>query len=206
MEYQLLTLQTTMMEFFGADSRNYFMGRNTSGIEILTNRKNVERLTDGYRICKIQDYLRYHVNFPVCVGYGIGKELQEARLHAKKALAESQKSDSKKSFLINEQDVLTGPLAVWGHRTEKGSAVHKVEKQENKKTVVAAYKVKEVLKVIKEMEEQQITSQELADRLYITKRSANRILSALEEQGVVEVVRTRLTSSKGRPERVYKIV
>ena len=45
----------------------------------------------------------------------------------------------------------------------------------------------------------------MAEELRITKRSANRILSAMEEQSAVEIVGTRPTSAKGRPERVYKI-
>ena len=79
------------------------------------------------------------------------------------------------------------------------------EKTAEKKMVVPDYKVKEVLMVIDAMEEKRITSQELAEQLQITKRSANRILSALEEQGVVEIKKTRATSAKGRPERVYGI-
>ena len=69
---------------------------------------------------------------------------------------------------------------------------------------VPEYKVKEVVKLIETTKEGQITAQELAENLGITKRSANRILSALEEQGVVEIVGTRATSAKGRPERIYK--
>ena len=71
---------------------------------------------------------------------------------------------------------------------------------------VPEYKKKEVLKIIEATQEGQITAQQLAECLRITKRSANRILSALEEQGVVEITKTRATSAKGRPERIYKIV
>lgn len=202
-EYQLLTLQTTMMEFFGADSRSYFMGRNTSGIEILTDRKNIEKLTDGYRNCKIQDYLRYHVSFPVCVGYGIGKELHDARVNARKALVLSQKSEKRESFLINEKNVVLEPLGVLQQHTVIEKVIDRTDKQENKKASVPEYKKKEVLKIMQDTLEQQITAQELADKLFITKRSANRLLSALKEEEVVEVVKTRATSTKGRPERVY---
>lgn len=37
MEYQLLALQTALMEFMGANSQDYFVGRSAASIEILTN-------------------------------------------------------------------------------------------------------------------------------------------------------------------------
>lgn len=211
LEYHLLTLQAALMEFFGASSQDYFFGRNASGIEILTNRKNIEKLTENYTVCKIQGQLSEHANFPVCVGYGIGRDLQQARVNAGKALAESGRSPVRASFIVNEYEKLVGPLQTSEPTQEDMLMTSDINmkweiKTEAKKMVVPEYKIKEVLSMIRGTAEQQITSQELAEKLGITKRSANRILSAMEEQGVVEIAKTRPTSAKGRPERIYRII
>ncbi len=202
-EYQLVTLQAALMEFMGETSLDYFLGRNSFGIEILTNRKTIENLTNGYRVCQIKNWLSQNVNFSVCIGYGIGQDLQQARTNARKASLESQKSSIKASFVMNEYGVLMGPLMILKQKVMENIA-SKTAKQETKKMVIAEYKIKEVLSVIRETSKKQITSQELADKLGITKRSANRILSAMEENSIIEVIKTRQTSAKGRPERVYQ--
>ena len=49
-----------------------------------------------------------------------------------------------------------------------------------------------------------MTSEELAQRLNITARSVNRIITRLEEEGCVTIVGKRSTG-KGRPARVMKL-
>ena len=49
----------------------------------------------------------------------------------------------------------------------------------------------------------EITAQELAFRLGVTKRSANRMLAALEKEGVLQVSYKKRTTSRGRPESVF---
>ncbi len=205
MEYQLLALQTALMEFMGANSQDYFVGRSAASIEILTNRKNVEMITEGYQVCKIKNQLHTNVNFPICVGYGIGQNLYQARKNAKKALEESVKSLIKASFVVNEYDKLIGPLICLKSK-RKEVLEHIDSNKDLKKPIVAEYKRKEVLLAIRESEEKQITSERLAEQLGITKRSANRILSAMEEHNIIEVIGTRQTSKKGRPERIYREV
>lgn len=203
LEYRLLTLQAALMGFMGAASQDYFLGRSSSGIEILTNRKNIENLTENYTGCKIQSQLNQHVNFKICIGYGIGRNLQQARGNARKAMEYSKRNQGRTSFLVNEDGVMLKSLVnIQSQHVETYPPVE--VKPENKKIFVPEYKIREVFHAIEEMEEKQITSQELAGKLNITKRSANRILSAMEAQGIIEVAATRPTSAKGRPERIYR--
>lgn len=98
-----------------------------------------------------------------------------------------------------------GPLI--SLKSKRKELIENIKGNENlKKPIVADYKIKEVLLVIRESEEKQITSEKLAEQLGITKRSANRILSVMEENNIIELVGTRQTSKKGRPERIYSEV
>ena len=203
LEYQLLALQAALMEYLSADSQDYFIGRNVSGIEILTNRRYIEKITEHYQICKLAGGLG--LNYKVNIGYGLGQELQQARINARRALEKADKYKGGSSFIAMEEGIIPKTL----NRIKINSAeIQDVQKEkiETKKMKVPEYKVKEVVKIIEKTQEGQITAQELAESLGITKRSSNRILSALEEQGVVEIAKTRATSAKGRPERIYKIL
>lgn len=203
MEYQIVTLQAVLMEHLGTTASDYFVGRSSSGIIIMTNRKNIEKLTEHYTVCKLQSYLRQQLSFKTYIGYGVGKNVQQSRSNAEKAMRQSAKSPDGGSFVINEEGALIGPLALLGKETSPFSTAAP-EGAVEKKSTIPDYKAREVLEIMNEASEQEITSQELADTLEITKRSANRILSAMESQGLIQIVRTRATSAKGRPERVYR--
>ena len=117
-------------------------------------------------------------------------------------MAESKKNCIEGSFIINEYGVLLSPLKINKLKLTK----IKERKQEEKNPTIAEYKIKQVISAIRETKGQQITAKELADKLQITKRSANRILSAMEKLNKVEVVKNKQMGEKGRPSRIYKEV
>ncbi len=204
-EYQLLALQAALMEYMGADSQDYFIGRNTAGIEILTSRRYMEKITEHYSLCKLSRHLE--MNFQINIGYGVGQDLQQARMNAKRALEKASESMGGASFVAEDEGIIPKRLIRVPKKNASALLIQKTETEaETKKMTVPEYKIREVLKVTEEMNEGQITSQELSEKLGITKRSANRILSAMEEQGVLEISGTRATSVKGRPERIYRPV
>lgn len=87
---QFERIYADVVEMFGIDLKTYLMhdfstplsittnqivyeiGRNASGIEILTSRRYVEKLTDHYQVCKLAGGLG--VNHAVNIGYGVGQE------------------------------------------------------------------------------------------------------------------------------------
>jgi response regulator of citrate/malate metabolism len=87
----------------------------------------------------------------------------------------------------------------------KDSLSTEQKKKVEKKPLLSEYKMQQILDAVKNSPGQQITAAQLADQLMITKRSANRLLSAMEEEGRIVVAGTRATAAKGRPERIYQI-
>ena len=59
------------------------------------------------------------------------------------------------------------------------------------------------MSALEESAEIEITAQELAFRLGVTKRSANRFLSTLEREEILKVAYKKRTTSRGRPESVF---
>ena len=60
-----------------------------------------------------------------------------------------------------------------------------------------------MLEVLGAMPNGRLTSQELAERLAITRRSANYFLKAMTQTGILQVVDMHRAAGRGRPEQVY---
>ena len=72
------------------------------------------------------------------------------------------------------------------------------------KSSLSPITVSKVLSALEASPGKEISAQELAYRLGITKRSANRFLSTLESEGAIEVAYKKRSTSRGRPESVFK--
>ncbi len=197
-DYHLLTMQTALMDFIGTDVQDYFLRQTETGFEILTSRKLMARITEDFRVCGIRSHLRLSVSTPFFIGYGLGNNMQNARTNARHALETAMAQELDCSFVRDEQGMSIGPLAI--RETRRPNRNNPAKPQ------VAPGKVQEVLTIIRNTPDQQITSKELAEQLQITKRSANRILTAMEEDHILKVSGTRSNFSKGRPERIFIII
>ncbi|MED9948077.1 MAG: winged helix-turn-helix transcriptional regulator, partial [Peptacetobacter hiranonis] len=65
--------------------------------------------------------------------------------------------------------------------------------------------IQKLVSIVKMKDSNKITSVDLAERLGVTVRNANRILGNLEKGGVAEVVYTESVATKGRPVKVYEL-
>ena len=71
------------------------------------------------------------------------------------------------------------------------------------KSKLSPITVSKVMSALEASAEKEITAQELAFRLGVTKRSANRFLSTLEREEILKVAYKKRTTSRGRPESVF---
>lgn len=184
---------------------DYLVHEKYFGYEIITNRKTVELITEGFTMCKLQDFLKGRIDFDVHIGYGIGASLYQARINAVDANREAAVSLSSSSCLINERDELISSLKSFQPFVISRTATESV-KRLSKLSGLSTLTIQKIFSVGKAMENNMITSEEMAHRLAVTKRSANRFLSALKNCGLAEVAEQKQTTTKGRPELVYKIL
>ena len=174
------------------------------GFEILTNRLSVAKVTDNLKTCRLQEFVKGRLDFDVQVGYGIGGNMYQARINAVDAGREAARLPFGASCLINDRDELIGPL-----KSETKLVVSREVsgpvKTAAKKSGLSYLTVQKVLAAVKSTRDGRITARELAHKLSITPRSANRFLSALSEAGLARAVEVRRGTTKGRPERVYLV-
>lgn len=203
-EQRCILLNTAVTRLLGGSPLDYVLRQSRFGIEVLTNRRTVSGLTCAGTACRVKHSLSQSLDFPVCIGYGIGHDLYHARINAQNANRESELHPSHDSFLLDEQDRLIGPL---GNSTPVivPDTSDELSYQTVKSSSLSPLTVQKILAVFKDAPNCRLTSRELADRLSITQRSANRYLSNLEKADLLEVCSERRTTSKGRPERIYRV-
>ena len=73
------------------------------------------------------------------------------------------------------------------------------------KACISSNTMRKIMFIVDFNQSAELTAPELAHFLGVTVRNANRILASLTENGVAEVIGTRLISSTGRPSKVYRL-
>lgn len=203
-EEQLAALKKALQRFNSVHQLNYIIQSKPSGLELLCSRNTIDFITEKMTTCNLQSFLATRLNFQVAVGYGLGENMYQARINAVDAGREALQHGGGASYLINERDELVSPLQSGGTLVVPRKAPENVQKLA-KRTGLSSFTVQKVFAAAATMPGYRITSQELADKLSVTKRSANRFLRALHEAGQATVVGQKKSTTMGRPERIYKL-
>lgn len=204
LEKRYIMMDEALLDFNGSSLMEYVIQRNALGFEILTNRKNIEEKTLNYTACTLRRFLKDRFDFKIYIGYGIGNDMYQARMNAIDANRESMISNMEGSFLINNFNELIGPLGSSNNFTVVDNISKNIENK-TKNISLSPITIRKVVSVFNSMNGREVTARELATKLSITQRSANRFLSAMEKGSMIKIIGERRITTKGRPERVYKL-
>lgn len=200
LESNYVRLENMVMEIFGNSITEFSLHRYHYGLEILAAKKEIIKMTDNLSKDGLLTELRKRkAGWNFCIGYGFGAGLAQARLNALNACHEAELKKNT-SYLITEREELIGPLA----SEQLDAFTIDNQSYRNVKSSLSPITVSKVLSALEASPGKEISAQELAYRLGITKRSANRFLSTLESEGAIEVAYKKRSTSRGRPESVFK--
>lgn len=169
---------------------------------LYTSVQTLRVITDNYESCQLCSYLNSRMDCRFIAGYGIGSTLKHAQDNVQIALREAKFSGY--SYIKDAGGNLIGPLGRETRMvvdTKAFSNISRIAKHCNLSTMT----VQKLIASVKQSGSDKITTPELAKRLGITIRNANRILSNLRSGGVAVPVYTQTTNSRGRPVQVYSL-
>lgn len=204
LEKQYTHLERILSEYNQESLTGFVIQRGENYIHIFSHFKEIRSITDGFQTCSLKTFIRKKFGFPVCIGYGLGKDVSHAMLNAISANRESCSNPNGYSFLINERSEIVGPLRE-GKAITISTTVTPYIQQISEKVNLSTMTVQRILSALARLGSEQVTSQSLASTLNITVRSANRLLSNLLKYGEAEILYEKQNATKGRPERVYRI-
>lgn len=201
-EVQMSHLHKCLMDFSRENVTDFLLQKSPQGFDIYTNLNTVRRITNGFSACRLRHYLCEHLDSGICIGYGIGNSVFEAKENAQDAGHEARSGGS--SYIITESGERIGPLDSQHILTLPGDPTP--EQQEAAHCCgLSPITVQKLCSVLQIMQTNVITSRELASKLDVTVVNANRVLNSLVEGGYAETTFNKSTISRGRPSKVYRI-
>ncbi|TBL79446.1 hypothetical protein [Paenibacillus thalictri] len=139
------------------------------------------------------------------IGIGFGVTVLAAERNAQLALQHARSGGNFSAVLVKDTGEIEGPLQQdksinFHYRTEDMQFRDLL-----KKAGVTVTTYNKLLSVQKNVGQDSISASLIAETLSMTKRNARRILTDLEEHGLVELIGEEAPTNRGRPRKIYRI-
>lgn len=200
---QLDALHEKLELFLRENLLDCMLQKKSDSCEFFTTVSVVQYLTDHGRASRLSAWLDGELAFPTAVGYGIGRDLNQAVYNAQAARKEAEFVG--KSFIRNEKEALIGPLGAEKAMVVEYGSVQGVG-EIARRCGLSTLTIQKVAASARQSGSRKITTQELAGCFGVTVRNANRILGRLVEGGYARVAYFQTANSKGRPVKVYELM
>lgn len=201
LEYRQISLYKAILDLKQQHS-HIIVHREATAMMILTTHAHFITLTKNRTTCELVAYLEKQLSFPVKVGWGVGRTLQESREFAQQAV---QRCTSKhtEGYMKGETYEI-GPLLAGVSLQYDASRQAQLKAMSVSKQLPFA-QLQKIDAVIQTLQTPILNGELLADHLNMTVRSANRILQNLCQKKLATELPTVVSSTRGRPKKFYKI-
>ncbi len=172
---------------------------------IFCNREGFERETDHSSRLNILDTIAENQIVYASIGIGYGRTFKEAIKHSVIASIKAEKAKRNCAYISDDPDRVTGPLLPSNETPGLDGTVYdaRLEKVASRSSINidTIYKINSALRA-----GNNYTSSEVAQIIGVTRRSANRILAKLEENGFAESTSSKPSGRRGRPSRIIRFL
>ncbi len=200
-DWEMISLHKALLEFKQQEISDMLIQQEKDGLTVMMSLKKSRRIEMGFS-GKIENYLEKVLDFKTDIGYGIEKSIIKAHNNARKAKKESVIYE--KSFLIDENNRMIGPL-LSDHEITVSQDITSEIKDIARQAHLSTLTIQKLMSIKKLTGSKEITSQEIAGHLNMTIRNANRILANLEQSNLAHLIYEKSSNSKGRPVKVYEL-
>ncbi|QHE62662.1 transcriptional regulator [Rossellomorea vietnamensis] len=138
-------------------------------------------------------------------GFGYGHTAAEAETNAEIALSFARKADSNScAFILNEEKELSGPFP---NKSKKQHLKNDTPDMLSlaKQLKLSPANLSKLVQFYKSRSARDFTAAELSDYLQITRRSTERILKKLVDNGSARIIGEEMTYAQGRPRAIYEL-
>ncbi|MFJ8236773.1 ArsR family transcriptional regulator [Ureibacillus sp. NPDC094379] len=170
---------------------------------IFTTRGILQEATKGFTHVPDPDELHLTINDAVTSGIGIGQTVYEAEVNSGTALLHAKGHGNGSMMVVFDDKTISGPLGQPEQITYDFSSEHLQSISE--KTALSVTTLSKLESILKKLGKKEINAHELAQQMKIMPRSARRILTELEGNGLAQVVAEETIHPRGRPRKVYQI-
>lgn len=163
--------------------------------------------TGDFKEFPLEDFLNSTNLKKINMGIGISYGVNNAEKNAHKALKYTKTENSTNAFIVMDNNHITGPLKK-GFSSDMNyydRVIDDTMREVVESTKLGVVTITKIKKLIKHKKENAISSNEIAEQLAITLRSANRITKKLVEKDYAVEIGKEQPVGKGRPRSIYSI-
>lgn len=172
----------------------YIFPVSESEYHFISYRGEFERITEGYKILNIFKEINQFQECTVKLGIGFGLSIPVSVFHAELSLRQCKQHDNNIAFIVNESRKVIGPISI--NVPIVYPLTDQAKEFQNKQIrTIKSYLLKSNLDYF--------TSDEVANNLKVTKRTANRIILRWLDSEVIGLYGLEKVNSRGRPRQCY---
>ncbi len=212
-EYQFMVERTNILKQiyrFSEQLQGTVVELSPREFMILSTREIMEIATEEYSSWDIFSWIKNNSFQTVSIGVGYGKTVAAAKKNAGKAIIRSLKHKKNSAYVVEDDGKVVGPCFGKTENPESanGADLPPVDEKLLKisdKCKLSVNTIQKIYFFVHCLKNRQFYPDELAAYLNISRRSADRILEKLEENGYAFVAGRRMINPRGRPVRVMQI-
>ena len=161
-------------------------------------------MTQDFTAIPNQEVLQLSENDVITCGIGIGQSAYEAEINAGIALLHANDHHSESWMVVFDDKTIAGPLGQ-PEQISYGVASEKLHLL-SARTSLSVATLSKLESILRKIGKTEISAHDLAQYMKIMPRSARRILTELEAQGLAEVVAEETLHPRGRPRKIYQVM
>ncbi|WP_034756318.1 hypothetical protein [Rossellomorea vietnamensis] len=167
---------------------------------IYSNRGSIEHFMESTDFHSL-----FQLEHPVLAGFGYGPTAAEAEANAQTALSFARKVDPDGcAFILNEEKELSGPYPDNSKKQHLKSDTPDMLSLA-KQLKLSPANLSKLVQFYKSRSARDFTAAELSDYMQITRRSTERILKKLVDNGSAKIIGEEMTYAQGRPRAIYEL-
>ncbi|GEM_PF-3209452 len=208
-EYLEITMYKHLVDFRMIHQMNYSILKLSGVYEITFSRVEIGSSQDHYAF-PLLNYLSEHYPENFNMGIGIGSSVEEGRFHAIEALAEARHFGVRHGFMVDQNNRIWGPIG--NPNCIEYRPLPSQSEILSKQLNISPKNLERLLAY--STTTPYLTSDQVAEALNITVRSANRILSRLAADGFLAIINSEepggvggneTNTGAGRPVKRYVV-
>lgn len=206
-EQKIIEFQKSIFDYNEKYRTNIMLKSSYLDFEVYTDYKTIKNITLDFTCCTLTDFLKKEIGFKGTVCYGIGNNIFHARINAINASKYGSTSNENQNFLIDKNDnliSLDGNCDNTSLNLALEVSVEYIDEIANKAKLSSNTLIR-LISLLKSMDTNELSSNELVTNLNMSLRTANKILSSLLKADLAEVIGQKRVGNKGRPINIYKI-
>lgn len=167
---------------------------------------SLENATDNFSKIDILSSICTNTSHVLSVGIGYGDSIKTAKTNSELGLYRAKKEGGNRAYLVYSPDNIVGPLEP-NEQKEKSPRI--CGERLVKIAEASGLSINTIFKIdciIKQRNNRNFTSREIASELGISLRTANRIVAKLDACGYTSEVGKHVIKEKGRPSRMIKVL